>query len=70
MSSFIKCFGISTREGALTPIYLASEENLENISGLYFDKCKPRKSSSISYNDEIGKFLWEYSNNIMKSNSK
>ena len=70
MSSFIKCFGISTREGALTSIYLASEENLENISGLYFDKCKPRKSSSISYNNEIGKFLWEYSNDIMESKSK
>ena len=70
MSSLIKCFGISTREGALTSIYLASEENLENISGLYFDKCKPRKSSSISYNEDIGKFLWEYSNDIMKSNSK
>ena len=70
MSSLIKCFGISTREGALTSIYLATDENLENISGLYFDKCKPRKSSSISYNDEIGQFLWEYSNNIMKSNSK
>ena len=53
------CFGISTLEGALTSIYLASEENLENISGLYFDKCKPRKSSSISYNEDIGKFLWE-----------
>ena len=70
MSSLIKCFGISTPEGALTSIYLATEGDLENISGLYFDKCKPRKSSSISYNDEIGKFLWEYSNNIMKSNSK
>jgi retinol dehydrogenase-12 len=70
MSSLIKCFGISTREGALTSIYLATDQNLENISGLYFDKCKPRKSSSISYNDEIGKFLWDYSNNIMKSNSK
>ena len=70
MSSLIKCFGISTREGALTSIYLASEENLENISGLYFDKCKPRKSSSISYNNEIGKFLWEYSNDIMESKSK
>ena len=70
MSSLVKCFGISTREGALTSIYLATEGDLENISGLYFDKCKPRKSSSISYNDEIGKFLWEYSNNIMKSNSK
>ena len=70
MSSLIKCFGIPTREGALTSIFLASEENLENISGLYFDKCKPRKSSSISYNDEVAKLLWEYSNNIMKSNSK
>ena len=70
MSSLIKCFGISTREGALTSIYLATDENLENISGLYFDKCKPRKSSSISYNSEIAKFLWEYSNDIMRSNSK
>ncbi len=70
MSSLIKCFGISAPEGALTSIYLASEENLENISGLYFDKCKPRKSSSISYNSEIAKFLWEYSNDIMRSNSK
>ena len=70
MSSLIKCFGISAREGALTSIYLASEENVENISGLYFDKCKPRKSSSISYNNEIGKSLWEYSNDIMKSNCK
>ena len=70
MSSLIKCFGISTREGSLTSIYLASEEDLENISGLYFDKCKPRKSSSISYNNEIGKFLWQYSNDIMKTYSK
>ena len=70
MSSLIKCFGISASEGALTSIYLASEENLKNISGLYFDKCKPRKSSSISYNNKIGQLLWEYSNNIMKSNSK
>ena len=69
MSNLIKCFGISTREGALTSIYLASEENLVNISGLYFDKCRPRKSSSISYNDEIGKSLWNYSNNLMKSNN-
>ena len=70
MSSLIKCFGISASEGALTSIYLASEENLEDISGLYFDKCKPRKSSSISYNNKIGEFLWKYSNNIMKNNTK
>ena len=49
---------------------ITKEENLENMSGLYFDRCRPRKSSSISYNDEVAKLLWEYSNNIMKSNSK
>ncbi len=70
ISSLIKYFGISSREGALTSIFLASEENMQNISGLYFDKCRPRKSSSISYNDEVGKFLWEYSNDILKRNNK
>ena len=68
MSSFVKYFGISTSEGALTSIYLASEENVETISGLYFDKCRPRKSSSISYNNEVGKFLWKYSNDLMEHN--
>tara|TARA_B100000035_G_scaffold75168_1_gene62442 strand:- start:1882 stop:2709 length:828 start_codon:yes stop_codon:yes gene_type:complete len=70
ISSFIKYFGISTHEGALTSIYLASEENIETISGLYFDKCRPRKSSSISYNEEVGKFLWKYSIDLMKTNSQ
>ena len=69
MSSLIKCFGITTPEGALTSIYLASDKNVEKISGLYFDKCKPRKSSSISYNNEVGKFLWQYSKDIMESYS-
>ena len=67
ISSLIKYFGISTREGAMTSIYLASEESLVNESGLYFDKCRPRKSSTISYNDEVGKYLWAYSIEIMNS---
>ena len=70
MSSLIKCFGISTHEGALTSIYLASEKNLKNITGLYFDKCRPIKSSIISYNDEVGEILWEYSNDMMKSHNQ
>ena len=67
MSSFIKYFGISTKEGALTSIHLASDSNLLNASGLYFDKCRPRKSSAISYNEEVGKSLWLYSSEIMRS---
>lgn len=67
MSSFIKYFGISAKQGALTSIYLASEANLVSASGLYFDKCRPRKSSTISYNDEVSKSLWAYSAEIMNS---
>ncbi len=65
ISSFIKYFGISSKEGALTSIYLASETDLVDVSGLYFDKCRPRKSSSISYNQEVGESLWAYSTKIM-----
>ena len=67
ISSIIKYFGISVKDGALTSIYLASEDNLSNASGLYFDKCMPRKSSPISYNEEIAKSLWAYSTEIMNS---
>ena len=70
VSSLIKYFGISTREGALTSIYLASDESLINASGLYFDKCRPRKSSTISYNDKVGKYLWSYSTEIMNKYSQ
>ena len=65
ISSLIKYFGISTREGALTSVYLASETDLVDVSGLYFDKCRPRKSSSISYNQKVSKSLWAYSTKIM-----
>ena len=67
VSSFIKYFGISTKEGALTSIYLASDNSIASASGLYFDKCRPRKSSVVSYNEELGQSLWKYSTEIMNS---
>ena len=67
ISSLIKYFGIPTKEGALTSIYLASEIDIADLSGLYFDKCRPRKSSAISYNEDVGKSLWTYSIKIMNS---
>ena len=66
MSSFIKYFGISTKEGALTSIYLASDEDIKNASGMYFDKCIPRKSSSVSYDKDVAQELWHYNDEIFK----
>jgi len=64
-SNIIKLFGISTVQGALTSIYLASDEAIGDVSGLYFDKCRPRKSSHASYDEQMSQDLWSYSENIL-----
>ena len=64
-ASIIKLFGITPAEGALTSIYLASSNDLDKASGLYFDKCKARKSSKESYDYEMSQQLWEYSEQLL-----
>jgi len=60
-------FAINVEKGARTNVYLASSEDVEGISGKYFNKCKPVKSSDVSYNDDDQKRLWEMSENIIES---
>ena len=64
-ASIIKLFGITPAEGALTSIYLASNNNIDMVTGLYFDKCKARKSSKESYDNEMSQQLWEYSEQLL-----
>jgi len=64
-ASIIKLFGITPAEGALTSIYLASNNNIDMATGLYFDKCKVRKSSKESYDNEMSQQLWEYSEQLL-----
>jgi len=60
-------FAINVEKGARTNVYLASSEDVEGISGKYFNKCKPVKSSDVSYNDDDQKRLWEMSEIIIES---
>ena len=69
-SNIIKLFGISTVQGALTSIYLASDEAIGDVSGLYFDKCRPRKSSDVSYDEQMSQDPWSYSENILSKYMK
>ncbi len=69
-SNIIKFFGISTVQGALTSIYLASDEVIGDVSGLYFDKCRPRKSSHASYDEQMSQDLWCYSEKILSKYMK
>ena len=66
-SSFNKLIAISSRQGATTPVYLATSSDLDSLSGAYFIKSKPVKSSNISYDKDIAENLWKLSNDIWKS---
>jgi NAD(P)-dependent dehydrogenase (short-subunit alcohol dehydrogenase family) len=51
----------SPEEGAQTSIYLASSPEVETISGKYFVKSVPRRSSTLSYDESLQRQLWEES---------
>lgn len=50
--------GVSPAEGAKTSIYLASSDEVKGQSGMYWDKCKPKASSKLSYNEKDAEKLW------------
>jgi NAD(P)-dependent dehydrogenase (short-subunit alcohol dehydrogenase family) len=54
-------FMISPEKGAKTSIYLASSPEVEGVTGKYFVKSKPARSSALSYNVEAARRLWDVS---------
>jgi len=57
-------FFMSPEEGAKTQVYLASSPEVEGVTGKYFDKCKPKKSSPESYDEAMAARLWEISERV------
>jgi hypothetical protein len=57
-------FGISSEQGALTSIYLASSPEVEGITGKYFDKCQAIPSVKISYDKDVQERLWQISEGL------
>ena len=51
----------SPEEGAQTSLYLASSPEVETITGKYFVKSVPRRSSTLSYDESLQRQLWEES---------
>ena len=68
-------FMIDSEKGAETSVYLASSNEMKEVSGKYFKKKKAVKSSKASYNREDQKKLWQLSlamvnqHNLLLSNS-
>jgi len=53
--------GGSLKEGCRTSVYLASSPEVENITGKYFVNSRQANSSSISYDKQVQKKLWDLS---------
>ncbi len=57
----ISLFSISNEKGARTSIYLASSPEVERVSGKYFVRCMPVRSSEASYDHAAAARLWQVS---------
>ncbi len=53
-----KIGAISIKKGATTSVFLATSPMVKGVSGKYFVKCKPEKSSASSYNKSDIDRLW------------
>jgi NAD(P)-dependent dehydrogenase (short-subunit alcohol dehydrogenase family) len=56
-----KVVAISPEKGAETIVYLASSDEVANISGQYFYKCRPATPTREGRDEEAAKRLWEES---------
>lgn len=52
---------ISPDKGAQTTVHLASSPEVAEVTGLYFDKCRPRTPNDAAQDNAAAKRLWEES---------
>ncbi len=57
-------FALSPEKGARTSVYLASSPEVATVSGQYFVKCKPKRSSKTSYDEAAQERLWTVSEQL------
>ncbi len=58
--------GIRAEEGAKTSLYLASSPDIEHVTGRYFERSGPKKSTPISYDQSLQQQLWEVCNKLVE----
>lgn len=57
--------GGTPEEGARTSVYLATSPDVENVSGRYFERCKPARSSPQSYDTKLQERFWQVSEKLV-----
>ncbi|MCX6198154.1 MAG: SDR family oxidoreductase [Bacteroidetes bacterium] len=62
--SIVTLGAISVEDGAKTSVYLASSPEVKGVTGNYFDKCKVKKAAALALDKELGKQLWQKSEEL------
>ncbi len=57
-------FAISVEKGAATSVYLCASPEVENVTGQYFEKCKPATPSRQARDEAAQKQLWAVSERL------
>lgn len=65
IDKMIKFFFITPEAAARTPVTLAISPEMENMTGKYFAKGKPVTASSVSYDTDLAKKVWEISEKMV-----
>ncbi len=65
VTGMLKPFFQTPEQGARTAIYLASSEDVKDVTGEYFYRCKMAKSSERSKDGELAKRLFEFSEQLV-----
>jgi NAD(P)-dependent dehydrogenase (short-subunit alcohol dehydrogenase family) len=57
----VDLFAVSIEQGASTSVYLACSPEVEGVTGKYFVRCKPGRSSRASHDPDAAARLWQVS---------
>jgi retinol dehydrogenase 14 len=66
MLPLVRLFFKSPEKGAATSIYLASDPDVEGVTGRYFVNCRPEASSRSSYDTTDAARLWQISVDLVE----
>jgi NAD(P)-dependent dehydrogenase (short-subunit alcohol dehydrogenase family) len=62
-----RLWALTPSKGAQTTIFLATSDQVQNISGEYFEKKKVKKAAKPAYDKELAKKLWKLSEDYLKN---
>jgi len=64
-SALSRQWALEAEEGADTEVFLATSPDVEGVTGRYFYRRKPKRSSPVSYDTDAQQRLWEVSERLV-----